>query len=256
MPTALITGGGGAIGSAGARALIRDGWRVVLADLDLSFAQEIVDEIGGDQASAIELDVTDFEATHDAVAKIGALDGLVTAAGGARNLNLTRAPFIETAPDEWDRTIEVHLNGVYNTCHAVVPVLAGGGGGTIVNIASGAGLPGGPPHLRQRFASVYSAAKAGVIALTQSLAQELGPQGIRANCVAPGRTETRAKPIAEMERMQREEEARIPGSGRASPLGRFGRAADIGDAVAFLMSDRSSYMTGTCLDVSGGIRLH
>ena len=78
MAIALITGGGGAIGSASARALIRDGWRVVLADLDLSFAQEIVDEVGGGQASAIELDVTDFEAIHDAVAKIGALDGLVT----------------------------------------------------------------------------------------------------------------------------------------------------------------------------------
>ncbi len=260
MAIALSTGGAGAIGGASARALVREGWRVVLADLDLPDAQKIADELGSEAAEAIELDVTDYDAVHAAVDAMrlapDGFQGLVTAAGGARNLNLTRAPFIETEPEEWDRTIEVHLNGVYNTCHAVLPVLIAGGGGVIVNIASGAGLPGGPPHLRQRFASVYSAAKAGVIALTQSLAQEVGPQGIRANCVAPGRTETRAKSVEEMERMQREEEARVPGSGRASPLGRFGRAADIGDAVAFLMSDRSSYMTGTCLDVTGGIRLH
>lgn len=260
MAIALITGGAGAIGSACARALVRDGWRVILADLDLLDAQAIAGQLGQDAAAAIALDVTDFDAVHAAVDAIGeshgGIQGLVTAAGGARNLNLSRAPFIETEPDEWDRTIEVHLNGVYYTCHAALPILTAGGGGVIVNIASGAGLRGGPPHLRQRYASVYSAAKAGVIALTQSVAQEAGPQGIRANCVAPGRTETRAKSIEEMERMQREEEARLPGSGRPSPLGRFGRAADIGDAVAFLMSDRSSYMTGTCLDVSGGIRLH
>jgi len=117
-------------------------------------------------------------------------------------------------------------------------------------------LRGGPPHLRQQHASVYSAAKAGVIALTHAVAQEAGPKGVRANCVAPGRTESRTKSWEEMERRRREEETRRPGSGRTSPLGRFGRASDMGEAVAFLMSERASYITGACLDVTGGIRLH
>lgn len=260
MGTVLVTGGAGAIGRACARALVEDGWQVVLADIDALEAETVAEDIGTGVLAAYALDVTDFDAVHQVVAEAdadhGGLAGLVTAAGGGRNLDLTSGPFIDTAPDEWSRNIEVHLNGVYNTCHAVLPVLYAGGGGAIVNIASGAGIRGGPPHLRQRHASVYSACKAGVIALTQSIAQEAGPNGVRANCIAPGRTETRAKSIEEMERMQREEEAVRPGSGRASPLGRFGRGTDMGNAAAFLMSDRAGYITGACLDVTGGIRLH
>lgn len=260
MGTVLVTGGAGAIGRACARALVEDGWQVVLADIDALEAETVVEDIGTGVLAAYALDVTDFDAVHRVVAKAaadhGGLAGLVTAAGGGRNLDLTSGPFLDTAPDEWGRNIEVHLNGVYNTCHAVLPVLYAGGGGAIVNIASGAGIRGGPPHLRQRHASVYSACKAGVIALTQAIAQEAGPNGVRANCIAPGRTETRAKSIEEMERMQREEEAVRPGSGRASPLGRFGRGTDMGNAAAFLMSDRAGYITGACLDVTGGIRLH
>ncbi|MDH3241655.1 MAG: SDR family oxidoreductase [Alphaproteobacteria bacterium] len=260
MATAIVTGGAGAIGRACAAALVEDGWRVVLADIDGAEAEKVASDIGAGVVAAYGLDVTDFAAVHDiaarAQARHGPITGLVTAAGGGRNIALTNGPFIETTPDEWDRNIEVHLNAVYNSCHAVLPLLFEAGKGAIVNTASGAGLRGGPPHLRQRHASVYSACKAGVIALTQAISQEAGPKGVRANCIAPGRTETRAKPIEEMERMQREEEALKPGSGRASPLGRFGRGRDMGDAAAFLMSDRAGYITGACLDVTGGIRLH
>ena len=262
MPVAFITGGAGAIGRACAQALVGDGWRVVLADLDEAEVRHVAAGFSAKEVAGVYvLDVTDFDAVHAVVTEAananGGLHGLVTAAGGVRGIaGSSRAPFLETTPESWDAMIEVHLNAVYYTCHAILPVFYEGGGGTIVNIASGAGLRGGPPQLRQRQASVYSAAKAGVIALTQSIAQEAGPRGVRANCVAPGRTESRTKSWEEMERLQREEEALHPGSGRGSPLGRFGRASDMGEAVAFLMSERASYITGACLDATGGIRLH
>lgn len=262
MAVALITGGAGAIGRACAKALVRDGWKVVLADIDGDEVHRVAASFNAQEIAGIHvLDVTDFDAVHAAVAaaakRNGGLQGLVTAAGGARSVaGWSKRPFIETGPKSWDEIIEVHLNAVYYTCHEILPIFYEGGGGAIVNIASGAGLRGGPPHLRQHHASVYSAAKAGVIALTQSIAQEAGPKGVRANCVAPGRTESRSKSWEEMERMQAEEETRHPGSGRASPLGRFGRAFDVGEAVAFLMSERAGYITGACLDVTGGIRLH
>lgn len=261
MATAFITGGAGSIGRACGRCLVDDGWNVVLADHDFEEAKKVAADLGGaPRAEAVALEVTDFEAVQAAVRAAAeahdGLQGLVTAAGGGRNLDLTHGPFTTTQPAEWDAIIEVHLNGVYNTCHAALPVLVASGGGAIVNIASGAGIRGGPPHLRQRFASVYSAAKAGVIALTQAIAQEAGPDGIRANCVAPGRTETRAKSYDEMMRMSAAEEAIRPGSGRLTPVGRFGKGEDMGEAVAFLMSDKAGFITGACLDVTGGIRLH
>ncbi|HTM10301.1 MAG TPA: SDR family NAD(P)-dependent oxidoreductase [Verrucomicrobiae bacterium] len=257
MPIAFITGGAGAIGRASARALARDGWRVVLADIDGDELHRVAADLGETAvAGAFALDVTDFDAVNGAVQKAaetnGGLQGLVTAAGGLRYIPGAKgAPFSDTTPESWDKLIEVHLNAVYYTCHAALPIFFRCGGGAIVNIASGAGLRGGPPQIRQRNASVYSAAKAGVIALTQSLAQESAAQGVRANCVAPGRVESRDKSWEEMERMQREESgARLP------PLGRFGRAREVADAVAFLMSERAAYITGVCLDISGGSRLH
>ncbi len=255
MPTAFITGGAGAIGRACASALARDGWRVVLADVDGDELRRVAAEIGAAVAGTFVLDVTDFGAVQATIEKCAAthgLDGLVTAAGGLRFIPGAKdAPFTESSPESWDALIEVHLNAVYYACHAALRRLCARKAGSIVNIASGAGLRGGPPQIRQRNASVYSAAKAGVIALTQSIAQEAGPYGVRANAVAPGRVESRTKPWDEMERMQREE-----GGVRLPPLGRFGRAAEVGDAVAFLMSERARYITGACLDVSGGARLH
>lgn len=250
------------IGRSAAKVLIRDGWQVVLADRDAAELVRVKDQLGSASvAGTFVVDVTDFDSVHRVVAEAAAanngLGGLVTAAGGGHNVKgPTKLPFIDTPPSVWDEFIEIHLTGVYNTCHAVLPVLTAGAGGVIVNVASGAGLRGGPPHLRQRNASMYSAAKAGVIALTQSIAQEYGPKGVRANCIAPGRAESRAKDFAEMTRLSIEEEALRPGSGRASPLGRHGKGSDMGEAIGFLMSERSDWITGTCLDVTGGIRLH
>lgn len=260
MPTVIVTGGGGALGQAICKALATEGWRIVVADIKPEFAQETLDLLGDAAVETpIIVDVGQFAAVKAAVAEVAerhGLDGLVNCAGGTMALRVPKGPLVDSLPEHWDRMINVNLYGTFNCCHAVSPFLKRAGGGTIVNIASGAGLPGGPPPLRQAGAAVYSATKAGVVAFTQALAQELGPHGIRVNAVAPGRNESRDKPLAKMIEMMAAEEAKAPGSGRQSPLGRYGRPSDIGDAVAFLFSKQASLITGCCLDLTGGIRLH
>ena len=131
--------------------------------------------------------------------------------------------------------MEVNLKGVFNCCHAVLPHMIAARRGGIVSITAARGLRGGTK------ASIYSAAKAGIIVFSQSLAQEVGPHGIRVNTVAPGNTAARWKTTAEESR---------------SPLGRPTYPEDVGEAVAFLLSDAASHITGSCIDVSGGTALH
>jgi len=259
VPTAIVTGGGGALGKGICTSLTAAGWTVVVADLVAAHAQETVDALGATRASVKVLDVKDLGAVQRAFAEIATeyddLAALVNAAGGTLALRVPKGNLVENLPEHWDRMIGVNLYGTFNCCHTVAPFLKRAGGGAIVSVASGAGYRGGPPISRQSGAAAYAATKAGVIAFTQALAQELGPFGVRVNAVAPGRNESRDKPLAKMLEMQAEEEAQEPLSGRRSPLGRFGTPADIGDAVAFLLSDGARYVTGSCLDVTGGIRL-
>lgn len=257
---ALITGGGGAIGSAIAAAMAADGWRLVLADLDLEAAQATAERIGAQSVvETARLNVRDADEIKKLVSHVverfGAIDGLVTAAGGG-NAGGPRKPFWETELADWKLSTEIYLMSVLQTCHAALPFMLAQGKGVICNVASGAGLRGGPPSTRQKFAAVYSASKGALIGFTQSIAQEVAPLGIRVNCIAPGRTESRSKSLAELELRAQAEEVASPGSSRMSPLGRFGRAEDMGNAATFLMSDRASFITGSCLDLTGGIRLH
>jgi 2-hydroxycyclohexanecarboxyl-CoA dehydrogenase len=261
MPTVMVTGGAGALGGGAARALLSRGWRVIVADIDGDFARpELASWQVGERAILELLDVTDRAAVTAAidgiVARFGTLDALVNCAGGSLYLRVPKADFVASDPAHWDRTIAVNLFGTLNCCHAAALHMKRARHGSIVNTASGAGLRGGPPSNRQTGAAVYSATKAGIVALTQALAQELGPHGIRVNAVAPGRNESRGKTQDDLAAMQQAEEAREPGSGRASPLLRFGTPADIGNAIAFLLSAEAGYLTGTCLDLTGGIALH
>jgi 3-oxoacyl-[acyl-carrier protein] reductase len=260
MPTVIVTGGGGALGQGISKALATNGWRIVVADINKAFALETIEMLGDSAVKTpVVLDVGDYPAVRAAVGDVArqhGVNGLVNAAGGTMALRVPKGALVDSLPEHWDRMIGVNLYGTFNCCHCVAPFLKSAGGGAIVSIASGAGLPGGSPPLRQAGAAVYSATKAGVIAFTQALAIELGPYGIRVNAVAPGRAESRDKPMAKMLEMRAAEEAKSPGSGRLSPLGRYGRASDIGDAVAFLFSEQASLITGSCLDLTGGIRLH
>jgi len=168
------------------------------------------------------------------LARFGRIDGLVNNAG------LTQvAPFLEIAPHSWDAVIATDLSAAFHTCRIAIPSMLDHGAGAIVNIASRLGQMGIAET------AAYSAAKAGLIGLTRSLAREFGPRGIRINAVAPGFTLTEmTADLADTEAGQ----ARL----RDMPLGRFGRADEVADAVVFLLSDSSSLFLGQTLNPNGG----
>jgi 3-oxoacyl-[acyl-carrier protein] reductase len=166
--------------------------------------------------------------------RFGRVDGLVNNAG------LTQVgPFLEIEPAEWDDIIATDLTAAFHTCRAAIPSMVERGDGRIVNIASRLGQMGVPET------AAYSAAKAGLIGLTRALAQEFGPRGIRVNAVAPGVT------ITEMttDLVDSDEGKRRL---RNMPLGRFGRADEVADAVIFLLSDASSLFLGQTLNPNSG----
>jgi NAD(P)-dependent dehydrogenase (short-subunit alcohol dehydrogenase family) len=241
MPLAFLTGGGSAIGEGITRALVARGWQVAVTDIKHDLAKQVADGAGGlPHAEAFTLDTTD-RAQVDAIvtellARHGAIDALVNASGGMRGLGIQKTDFAEMTPDVWTRLLNVNFLSVLNCTHAVLPSMIAAKRGAVVSIAASRGLKGGPG------ASIYSAAKAAIIVFSQALAQEVGPHGIRVNTIAPGNAEARwKKPEHSTER---------------SPLGRPTSGDDVGRAVAFLLSDDASHITGSCLDVSGGSALH
>jgi 3-oxoacyl-[acyl-carrier protein] reductase len=166
--------------------------------------------------------------------RFGRVDGLVNNAG----LTLV-GPFLETTPEQWDAIIRTDLTAAFHTCRAALPSMVERGSGSIVNVASRLGQMGIAET------AAYSAAKAGLIGLTRSLATEFGPRGIRVNAVAPAVTITdMTTDLVESEEGRR----RL----RGIPLGRFGRADEVADAVVFLLSDRASLFLGQTLNPNGG----
>ena len=239
MPLALVTGGGSAIGEGIARCLTGRGWTVAVTDINLDLARASAAAAGGaPHALALALDATDGtrvkETVRELTATHGHIDALVNVAGGMRGLGVPKTNFADMTPGLWTRILDVNLQSVLHCAHAVLPAMIAARRGAIVSIAASRGLRGGPQ------ASVYSAAKAAIIVFSQSLAQEVGPLGIRVNTIAPGNAQARWKTSA----------------ASTSPLGRETSAEDVGKAVAFLLSEDASHITGICLDVSGGTTLH
>ncbi|MDE3053885.1 MAG: 3-oxoacyl-ACP reductase FabG [Gemmatimonadota bacterium] len=237
---ALITGGGRGIGAAVARALAREGCAVALVercanDSARALAAELSD--AGAHAMALEADVSDFAAAEPTVAAavegLGRLDILVANAGISRDgvvWKLTEAA--------WDEVLDVNLKGVFAYCRAVAPVFRAQKSGRVVTISSINGLRG-------KFGQAnYAASKAGVVALTKTVARELGAFGVTANCVAPGmiRTEMTAA-------LPEDVLARAVGE---TVLGRAGEPGDVAEVVAFLCTERARHVTGTVIQVDGG----
>jgi 3-oxoacyl-[acyl-carrier protein] reductase len=192
----------------------------------------------GAEAERFTADLRDGPAAEALVARVierfGRVDGLVNNAG--RTLV---GPFLEIDPADWDDVLRTDLTAAFRTCRAVLPSMVERGDGAIVNIASRLGQMGIAET------AAYSAAKAGLIGLTRSLAREFGPRGIRVNAVAPGFTITdMTADLAETEEGRR----RLADM----PLGRFGRADEVADAVLFLLSDASSLFLGQTLNPNAG----
>jgi 2-hydroxycyclohexanecarboxyl-CoA dehydrogenase len=241
--TALVTGGARGIGRAIVETLVADGHRVAIADIRDEPAQEVASQTG---ALAIHLDVTDTDSVGSGVAaveqRLGPVEILVNDAGWDA---LRR--FIDTDEAFWDRLIEVNFKGCLRTCRTIVPGMIERGYGRVVNIASDAARVG------SSFEAVYAGTKGGVVAFTKTLAREVARNGITANAVCPGPTET---PLLEEMFAEGGSSANIIESvRRAVPMRRFGTPQDIANAVSFLVSDRAEFITGQTFSVSGGLTM-
>ncbi len=234
---AVVTGGAQGIGRAIVERFTGSGAEVTVWDRDRALAEAAVEEIGG-AVSLVQVDVTDWDAVHSATARtaaeMGRIDILVNNAGIA-GMNATVADY---PVEEWKRVIDIDLNGVFHGCKTVVPGMVEHGYGRIVNIASIAGKEGNPN------ASPYSAAKAGVIALTKSLGKELAGHDIAVNCITPAAART-----AIFDQITQQH---IDYMLSKIPRNRFVEVGEIAAMVAWLASAENSFTTGAVFDLSGG----
>lgn len=233
----VVTGAAGGLGLACSRLFVAEGARVVLSDLDLDVLERARAEVGG--ALAITADVTS-EADAAAlvsrtVEELGGIDALVVAAGLYQG---TPVDAIEV--DEWDRVQTVNVRGTFVTVRTALREMIRRKSGTVVTLGSIAGQLGGVQS-----GAGYATSKAAVIGMTKALARYAGPHGVRVNCVNPGYIESgMGLGMSEDDR-----ERTIA----ATPLGRPGTAEEVAEAVLWLVSDASSFVTGAQLDVNGGL---
>jgi 3-oxoacyl-[acyl-carrier protein] reductase len=239
---AVVTGGGRGIGEAIARRLAGEGASIAVCDVMLDNAQKVADDLGklGVKTRAYAVNVTDSAQVADVckkiVAEFGHVDILVNNAGVTRDNLLLRM-----SEADWDLVLDVNLKGAFLFTKGLIPSMMKQQGGAIVNIASIVGILGNAGQAN------YSASKAGMIGLTKTVAKEYAKRGIRANAIAPGFIQTAMtdKLTDEQKKMQTD----------VIGLSRMGQPDDVANAVLFLASDLSSYVTGQVLGVDGGLRI-
>ena len=237
---ALVTGAAQGIGKAIAMLLARNGADVVVSDINLEKAQETANEIQGigRRSFAIKVNVADLKDVERMVEAIveqfGRIDILVNNAGITRDRLILRM-----TEEDWDAVLDVNLKGTFNCTKAAIRYMSKQKSGKIVSIASVSGEMGNPGQAN------YAASKAGVIGFTKTIAREFAGRGINVNAIAPGYIQT---PMTDAVPEKAKEELK-----RMIPMERLGKPEDVAQAVLFLVSENSSYITGQVLNVNGGI---
>ncbi len=237
---ALVTGAAQGIGKAVAVLLARNGADIIVSDINLEKAEETAKQIEsiGPKVMAVKVDVAnliDVEQVVGAILeKFGRIDILVNNAGITRDKLILRM-----TEEDWDVVLNVNLKGTFNCTKAVIKHMAKQRSGKIVSVASVVGEMGNAGQVN------YSASKAGVIGLTKTIAREFAQRGINVNAIAPGYIET---PMTEVLPEKVKEDLK-----RLIPMERLGKPEDVAEAVLFLVSEESNYITGHVLNVNGGI---
>ena len=242
---AVITGGASGIGRATALLFLGEGASVAIADVNKSAGNKLAEEISA-AGGRVLFEATDVTLASDCqritkrtVREFGGIHILLNNAGTIRRASVT-----ELSESDWDRVMNVNVKSMFLMSREVIPHMIKAGGGSIINMASGWGLAGGPK------AAVYCASKGAVVLLTRAMAIDHGRQGIRVNCLCPGDTDTNMLRNEAQQLGERTEKFLAESAHR--PLGRLGKPEEIAQAALYLASDASSFVTGTALVVDGG----
>ena len=241
--TALITGGGSGIGRAIAETFARQDATVIILDLDESNAMDVAATIkaAGGQASAFACDVSDLEQVKQVFSKAGSFDLLVNCAGIP---HIGKAD--NTSPEDFEKIFNVNVKGIYHTLHEGIPVLRHRGGGTIVNIASIAGLIG----ITDRFA--YSMSKGAVLSMTMSVARDYMQDHIRCNSISPARVHTPFVDGFIAKNYPGHEAEMFEKLSQSQPIGRMAMVEEVAALALYLCSDEASFITGNDYPIDGG----
>lgn len=246
--TVVVTGGAGGIGTALCRGFAAEGAKVAVLDRVGDAAANVADELRsqGVRALGVSCDITERSSVDAAVAQVadelGPIDVLVNNAGWDLFV-----PFLDTAPEDWARLIDINLVGALNMHHAILPGMVERNAGRIVNVSSDAARVGSSGE------AVYAACKAGLVAFSKTLAREHSRHGITFNVVCPGPTDTAL--LATVTDTSANPEKLREAFRRAIPLGRLGQPDDLVGAVLFFASAEASFVTGQVLSVSGGLTM-
>ncbi|OGD18426.1 MAG: hypothetical protein A2W03_06880 [Candidatus Aminicenantes bacterium RBG_16_63_16] len=244
---ALITGAGRGIGLAGAQAFVREGAKVVIAEIDeeLGMRAEAALRGAGGEAAFVRTDCADSAGVQALMTRTEQLYGglHVLYNNASVFLNKVDGPVTELAEETWEKVLAINLRSVFLCCKYGIPLMVRSGGGSIINTGSSASLMGIPG------CDAYTATKGATVSLTRSLAVEYGPEGIRVNCICPAGVET------EMLKASSLDDPKFDAVDffKRAPLGRLGTPEEVAHLAVFLASDESSYINGAILRADGGI---